>query len=80
MNFFTNFLFISISKTVIMKCLLKLTLLSFLWLTNAGPLDKLIPLTSEPTKWDESEITGYHFHTYYFQDNSESKHHANTFR
>ncbi len=64
-----------------MKNCLLLLIGSFLWMTtNGGPIEDNIVMFDPTVKWDESEITGYHFHTYYFQDNSVSKQHALDFR
>ena len=47
--------------------------------TTAGPIEgNGVPYDSM-SKWDESEITGYHFHTYFFQD-YKSKSEALNFR
>ncbi len=35
---------------------------------------------SNQQQWETTEITGYHFHTYFFQDNEESKSEALAFR
>ena len=75
---------------------LVLILASLIWLSiNAGPMEnelahsenelahlenELVPLPSSPHRWIESEITGYHFHAYFFQDNNKSTEIAREFR
>lgn len=36
--------------------------------------------SNSSTKWNPEEIKGYHFHTYFFQDNEEDKASALNFR
>lgn len=46
----------------------------------ADPIQEKFVLLNDSMKWNESEITGYHFHTYYFQNNIQSKRIAADFR
>jgi hypothetical protein len=37
-------------------------------------------ISRQEPQWDSSEITGYHFHTYFFQENENSNREALSFR
>ena len=84
MKKFENFKYLTIfsfqieSKKIlmIMKSYLIFSIaIVFIRSTNANQL-----LNANETEWDLWQFTGYHFHTYFFQDNPNSTANAITFR